>query len=273
MSSLDFSVEGLEEFYEGASIKITAINSALTPEELDRVYRECRTMLNNYDQAIHRYTQYASLSEDPDTVAQISGEHRQKHTDLVARLHRTVLQRKSELPKVNAREALFAGLQSADSKTNVPKGTADTMGEDISRDLRGMAQTLQEEILRSETSYQIMERSSKRLRNTNESYLALAPILLNSSKLIKNLWQREKSDKFWIISVLIFYAMVVCYILARRLWLASLVGSAMAWIVSYVYWVVVGSFSLGGKITADTIGWLQTTPINATAPQDVHIDL
>lgn len=265
-----YSEDALNDYKEGITLKINAIKTAVKDqEELERVFTETKSMLAAYEQLLLQYTHYAPLTEDIVGVEEVSGEHRNHIAGLTSLLHRAVMARRRELPKLSLRDALFSGLKQ--SNKYGPKGTTQSMGEGISKDLRAMAQSLQEEILRSETSYQLLDRSSRRLKTTNDTFLSLTPLISTSGRLIRGLWRRERNDQFWIMAAIGLYSLIVVYILGRRLWLAGLATKFMAWIISGAYYFTVGGFSLGGKVMQDTLTWLRQHPIPAeeTAEQNL----
>lgn len=154
---------------------------------------------------------------------------------LVSRLHAAALQRRAELLKTQvttARQELLRRQSAPDERHAAPP--ADALAREISDSLRQMSQSMQDEIARSEASYQLLQRSTRRLEATGETFGAFGAVVSESRRLIGRLWSRERTDRFLIGTALALYLLVLLYVASQRLWLPALLLSWAAGVLGGV---------------------------------------
>lgn len=110
----------------------------------------------------------------------------------------------------------------SNNTTNGPSDSSqvDSMAADVTASMTRTKQSLREEIDKSILSYQIMERSTKRLQATNKKQVELGSsgVLGRTRQAMRELWRRERADQFWITAAFGVFAAAAFYVLSQRIW-------------------------------------------------------
>lgn len=228
--SIDALTTSLDSFEEAIRRKIQAIGECIQGlPELEILHKEAKKLLFDYDSAINKCVRYSEFC--PEVTI---GSHREVFNRLLASEHRAVLEARAKLlsmPATMAREQLIRRT----TTTVVPP--VDSLAQDISDSLRDLSRKMQDEIIRSEGSFDVMKQSARRMRGVVEQYGMFGGVLTTSKKMIGNLWRRERSDRTMIMVALAFYFLVILYIAGKRLWFAKII---LPWIYRFIglFWRV-----------------------------------
>lgn len=95
----------------------------------------------------------------------------------------------------------------------------EAMANDITESMQRVKKTLTQEIDRSLLSYQILERSTKRMRGANQRQEEFSGVLGKTRGAMKQLWRRERADQYWIMGAFGIFLASIAYILSQRLWM------------------------------------------------------
>jgi hypothetical protein len=243
----------LENYPPSIESKIAAMPSCCSLPELENVYREAKNLLFEYESALERCARYSELCPELSVT-----HHRQTFSKLLTNLHKTILETRGILANrrvTSARERLL----NSRKPEEMGRDPADSMAQDISESLRSMSRTLQDELLRSEENYDVLVRSTKRLGTTTETYNAFGGVVTTSKRLIQNLWQRERTDRWMIFMALGLYTVVLLYIASRRLWFPTfifpLIGRLFAgsWAIVAYFWRLIRRPEIVANVTTTTI--------------------
>lgn len=206
-------------------LRDAASRSSVAMPEVEGARRDAGRLLSEYESAIEKAWRLRHLQGTDDATL---SQHEANHRRLLGALHQCILEARAAANRPVSRRAELLRRRAVPSggegaRTGTAGATpADSLAQDISDSLREMASTMQEELLRSETSYSILQASSKRMAATGAQYQSLGGVLGSSARLIRELWRRERSDRWLIFVALAIYGLVLLYIASRRLWLLSL---------------------------------------------------
>lgn len=224
----DGSSLNLENYAPSIESKIIALKrggSVKNLNELEIIYGEAKSLLFQYESAIKKCDRFAELCPELPVAS-----HKQTFNNLLVTLHRATLEARSRLLNMRvskAREQLFwrspsstavDGNNAAEASKSIIEEPAEALATEITLSLKNMSQTIQDEILRSEASFTVLERSSKRLAATADTYVIFGGVINTSLRMIKNLWRRESNDRLMIGLALLGYFLALFYIASQRLW-------------------------------------------------------
>ena len=205
----------LDEYGPSIESKVEAIKSGVKNQpELEVVYREAQRLLSNYEIALEKCARYAELYPELQL-----GTHRATFDALLRKVHSATLEKRAVLSKLSSKGPDRGGLLRRDVAATELRSPTDTLAQDITHSLNQMTRTLRDELLRSETSAQILQDSTKRMAATGDMFGALGGVLGTSKRLIGQLWRRERSERWLVMAALTVYLGVLGYIVCRRLWL------------------------------------------------------
>ncbi|PJF19405.1 hypothetical protein PSACC_00757 [Paramicrosporidium saccamoebae] len=226
--SVETLLASLETLSQNIRGKIELIKSGVKSTfELEVIHRETKRMLANYDSAITRCTGYTALCPDLDISS-----HRTTYERLFSSEHQAVISARSALTaQPSARSQLVRRIAA-------PVQPADSLAQDITDSLCTLTQTMQDELLRSEASFEIMARSTKRMQATAETYTVFGGVLTTSKRMIANLWRREKTDRMLIMAAVGMYSLVLLYIAGKRLWFPRFIFPWIYRCVAFVFRLV-----------------------------------
>lgn len=95
----------------------------------------------------------------------------------------------------------------------------DNLASQVTTSLRRVKQNMQDEIEKSILSYQILERSTKRLNDTGKQYDEFGGVLGRTRTALKQLWRRERADQYWISGAFLVFGLSAAYVFAKRIWI------------------------------------------------------
>lgn len=203
----------LENFETSISSKIVAIHGVKNSLELEAMHQEVKQLLSKYELDIRRAQRIMMVLPHESINLDF---HKQCHRQLLEELHQAIATVRPTLP-------LSIGLRSGQSQQLIRRrpqaneDPANSLAQDISDTLRNLSGTLHDEVLRSESSYAILQRSSKRLTMTTETYKTMGGLLGISRRLIAGLWNRERMDRWLILATLALFYVIVTYIVIQRM--------------------------------------------------------
>lgn len=249
----------LDDYEPSIQSKIEALRSGLASShaEVESISREARQLLSQYGREVERCARFVHLYPELPI-----SQHCRTRECLVEALHAAILEARaiigrratsfSAAPSNGA--PLTAGSPSSplavltDKRDLVRHTTAidptAALAQEITDTLRSMSVTLQEEVLRSETSYDIMQRSSKRMQATSEVYRSFGGLLGVTKRLVSGLWRRERTDRWMILAALILFYSVLFYVALRRLWVGKLLMPTLRFFLSTIRSILWGIPSL-----------------------------
>ncbi|CAG8559613.1 7407_t:CDS:2 [Acaulospora morrowiae] len=104
---------------------------------------------------------------------------------------------------------------------------------DVTESLRRTTQLMQQEIERSAYSAKLLDESSRTLKSTYNEYRGFNSVIRGSKQLITKLEQIDWTDRLLILFGLFVFALVVFYILKKRIW-----NTGFGWISWFTSWVI-----------------------------------
>lgn len=234
---LEKQLESLRQF-DGLPSELDA-ECALIKQTLHHVYRKSRDTGSPSPQAYAELERQYQLSI---LEARKRAQQRLKTIDRSSLLHR--------------RSNVSNTLQSADKPANETE--TDSMAQSVTNSMNRVKQNLKDEIDKSILNYQILERSTKRLRATNRQYERFEGILGGTRAALKELWRRERSDQFWIMAAFGLFVSAAVYILVQRLRLLVILAPLKELAMQY-YQFYRNEASLSEPISQVTDSILDTT--------------
>lgn len=232
----------LDDYEPSIQSKIEALHSGLATShaEVESISREARHLLSQYGREVERCARFVHLYPELPI-----SQHRRTRECLVEALHAAILEARAAIGRraigssgPPSKGPASSPLVLADASNSVRPTTAidptAALAQEITDTLRSMSATLQEEVLRSETSYDIMQRSSKRMQATSEMYRSFGGLLGVTKRLIAGLWRRERTDRWMILAALTLFYSVLFYVALRRLWVGKLLMPTLRFLLSTV---------------------------------------
>ena len=98
----------------------------------------------------------------------------------------------------------------------IPQSPEDRIGEEVTKSLKRMLETMKIEVERSATNISTARSTTKNLNETSENYKNLSGTLDESRSLIRDLWRKNRNDMIYIFGALgIFLATAIWVIMQR----------------------------------------------------------
>lgn len=185
-----------------------------------------------------------------DTASQITLE---SYTEQIANLR--VLYRKAQVTSaknvekslLKERQMLFEGRKEV--KEEASEKTVLNKSRDITQSLKRVHQLASQNVLRGEMHLESLDQSSRDMQMLQQKYTTFDVLLAGSKKLVRHLEQADKQDRILMMASMGFLALVVAWILYRRVLKLPLM--IISWPLLKLFGIVRGS---GPKIPKPSSG-------------------
>lgn len=97
-----------------------------------------------------------------------------------------------------------------------PQSAEDKIGEEVTKSLKRMLETMRTEVERSSVNISTATSSTKNLKGTTENYKKLSGTLDESRSLIRELWKNNRNDMIYIFGALGIFLATVAYVVIQR---------------------------------------------------------
>lgn len=205
-----------------------------------------QTKLRDLDSEFARYKAKCPR----DTASQITLE---SYTEQIANLR--VLYRKAQVTSaknvekslLKERQMLFEGRKEV--KEEASEKTVLNKSRDITQSLKRVHQLASQNVLRGEMHLESLDQSSRDMQMLQQKYTTFDVLLAGSKKLVRHLEQADKQDRILMMASMGFLALVVAWILYRRVLKLPLM--IISWPLLKIFGIVRGS---GPKIPKQSSG-------------------